>query len=99
MNRAGERAEWDEQQLKALITDMDDDFGELDQLMAELEAEVIEDEHETQLKTVDTKAPPKMAWVLLGIPLVKYDSINADIERLASISDVVMEMTTNDQEN
>lgn len=99
LNRAGERAEWDEQQLKTLIAEMDDGSSELDQMIIELEAEVIKDEQETELNPVDTKSPPKMAWVLIGIPLVKYDAINADIERLASLPDVVMEMTTNDQEN
>lgn len=99
LNRAGERAQWDEQQLKTLIDELDGDAGELDQMLADLEAEIIVDEQETELKKVDTKSPPKMAWVLIGIPLVKYNSINTDIERLASIPDVVMEMTTNDQEN
>lgn len=99
LNRAGERAQWDEQQLKTLIDELDGDTGELDQMLADLEAEVVADEEETELKKLDTKAPPKMAWVLIGIPLVKYDSINKDIERLAAIPEVVMEMTANDQED
>jgi hypothetical protein len=99
LNRAGEQAQWDEQQLKTLIDELDGDVGELDQMLTDLEEEIIKDEQKTELKKLDTKTPPRMAWVLIGVPLVKYDSINADIERIAKIPDVVIEMTTNDQEN
>ena len=40
--------------------------------------------------------PPKLAWVLIGIPLVRFDEISSDIERLAKVQGIIMEMTQND---
>lgn len=53
---------------------------------------------ETELRQVDVKPPPKMAWVLVGIPLVRFGEINAEVEKLAAIPGVVLEMTVNDNE-
>lgn len=50
------------------------------------------------LKPVSVKAPPRMSWVLLGIPTIRFGDISADIERLAKIVQVC-ETTVNDDEN
>jgi hypothetical protein len=47
-------------------------------------------------KEMKVKAPPKMAWVLIGIPLVRFSEINADIERIAGLADTTVESTVND---
>jgi len=42
---------------------------------------------------------PTMAWVLIGIPVLRFGEIAADIERLSKIEGVVSETTINDQTN
>ena len=42
-----------------------------------------------KLVSIDVpKKPPRMAWVLLGIPLVRFAEIAGDVERLAEIVEV-----------
>lgn len=54
-------------------------------------------EQKPELHALATEpVPPKMAWVLIGIPLVDYGKVNGAIEALAKIPEVVMESTCND---
>jgi hypothetical protein len=68
--------------------------GKLDLELAGIPLE--EEEPAVTLKPVDTKPPPKMAWVLIGIPLVRFSEINGDIERIAGLAETVVESTVND---
>jgi hypothetical protein len=49
-----------------------------------------------ELKTLEVKPPPKMAWVLIGIPLVRYGEISGIMEKLARDETIFMESTVND---
>jgi hypothetical protein len=51
---------------------------------------------DVELEKVDAKPPPKMAWVLIGIPTVKYGEISNVIEKLGRHKEVVMETTLAD---
>jgi hypothetical protein len=89
-NSLPQLADVDEQELAAILAQ---DLGGLD---AEL-AGVLEDGHQKpELRPVSVKAPPKMAWVLVGIPLVRFSEINSDIERIAGLEGTIVETTVND---
>jgi hypothetical protein len=51
---------------------------------------------ETELKKHSTKPPPKMAWCLIGIPVVQYGKISDRIEELSQIDCVECETVLND---
>lgn len=51
---------------------------------------------EEVVKELKVSTPPVMAWVLIGIPVVRYGEIMADVERIANIEGVVCETTAND---
>jgi hypothetical protein len=51
---------------------------------------------EVKVTEVDVKPPPRMAWVLVGIPVVRYGEIQAAMEQIASVSDVTVLSTAND---
>lgn len=53
-------------------------------------------DRETLLKAVEVKPPPKMTWILIGIPTVKYGNIAERIESLATEQEAIIEMTAND---
>jgi len=53
-------------------------------------------EAEVRLRPVDVQRPPKMTWVLLGIPTVRFGEIAEQIERLAAIEGIVCESTVGD---
>lgn len=94
LNRAGERAEWNEEQLQSLIDELDGNEGELDAMLAELEAE-LDKPQETEIKDIQEPSPPTMAWVLIGCPLLQFDRINQQIESISKLQGVVVESTVN----
>lgn len=51
---------------------------------------------EPELKPIAIMAPPKMTWVLIGIPTVEFGEINEAVERIASMTSVICETTVND---
>jgi len=56
------------------------------------------DAGDVELKALDTMPPPKMAWVLLGIPTVRFAEIAEAVERLAAVPEVILETTVNGDE-
>ena len=73
-----------------------------DQVLAKMltdlaeEAGVIPEQRTDDLKQLDIKPPPKMAWALIGIPTVRFAEIACDIERLAGLAGVIVETTVSD---
>ncbi len=53
-------------------------------------------EDKPTLKEIELKAPPAMAWILVGVPLVKFAKVNAVIEGLAKDPDVFCETCVSD---
>lgn len=49
-----------------------------------------------ELKPLTILAPPKMTWVLIGIPTVAFGEINEAVERIAAMPSVIVETTVND---
>lgn len=91
-NSLPQLADIDEQELSAILAQ------DLNGLDAELAGALVEPPPQTELKPVEVRRPPKMAWVLVGIPLVRFSEINSDIERIAGIPDTIVESTVNDGE-
>lgn len=89
-NRLPQMSEMDDAAVAAIVADHNLD-AELAGIFDETEPAA-----PVELKPIAIQPPPKMAWVLIGIPLVKFDKINATIEELAKIPEVVMETTAND---
>lgn len=57
---------------------------------------VAESEDNAVLKRVDVKAPPKMMWVVVGVPLNQFGAVNNIIEQLGIIDGCIVEMTPSD---
>lgn len=92
-NRAGETSEWDEAALADLAaTDADVLAGLFDEGELKAQAEAAE----VELKQLEAKPPPKMTWVLIGLPTVRFGEVAADVERLAGLPGVICETTAND---
>jgi hypothetical protein len=86
----------DASKLDALLSEVQTESGPLADMLAELgEANGIGEDR--KLKPLDVKPPPKMSWVLIAIPTVRFGEIAADIERLGAIC-TVCETTVNDVE-
>lgn len=85
--------------LDALLGEIDTEDAALASLMAEL-ASGIGDEDDDDgggaLEDLDPQAPPAMAWVLIGIPTVRYGEISAAVELIAEVEGVVLETTVTD---
>jgi ParB-like chromosome segregation protein Spo0J len=99
-NRIAELSEIDSKALAELIRELDssvqpDALGfnrdEINSMLAELSESV-------PLKTVEIKPPPRMAWTLIGIPLVRFGEISKTVEGIAKIDGVICEQTVNDEE-
>jgi len=92
--------EWDEVKLLELLGELNTDpqadatltgFDEV-----ELAAMGLTAVGQTILQPIDPKAPPRMSWVLVGIPTVRFGEIAATIEHLAGVPGVILESTVND---
>lgn len=91
--------EHDAAKLDELLREVETGSEALAKMMDELAQEngiVPGEESETVLKQLDTKAPPKMTWTLIGIPTVRFGEIAETIEHLANIPDAILEMAATD---
>lgn len=92
-NKTNELAEWDDDLLAEEIKSLLDDDYEVDALgFGEDEISSLLDDSPT-VKPLDTQAPPKMTWVLIGIPTVQFGDISEAIEQIAGHEDAIIEQT------
>lgn len=78
----------------------------LDSLLSSLEVDsnVLEsfvsydddDDGKVTLDPVTIKTPPKMTWVLIGVPTIKFGMIANKIEAITNMEETIVEITTND---
>ena len=95
----GAMAEADAAKLDELLREVETSSQELAAMLTELATEsgIVPGEDEpTELKQLDVKPPPKMAWCLIGIPTVRYGEIAAEMERIGTMAGVIVETTAND---
>lgn len=50
----------------------------------------------TELKQLDTKPPPPLSWVLIGIPTVRFGEISERVEALGKVEGIILETTVSD---
>lgn len=91
----GALAEANGEALEALLREVETENVGLQSLLDSL-AEQTESDREVEIKQLSTLPPPKMAWVLIGIPVVRFSEIAADVERIAAVTGVILETTAND---
>lgn len=91
----GAMAEADSTKLRELLEGVEISDASLKEMLGEMAAGNLED-GEVELHKIDIKPPPKMAWVLVGIPTVRFGEIAADVERIAALPEVIVETTAND---
>jgi hypothetical protein len=88
-NKTSELSEWDDDLLNVEKLGIDDidmtDFGFTEP-----------DGNDSELVELDLKAP-KMAWVLVGIPTVRYSEIQEHIDRMSEIDGIFLETTFTDK--
>jgi len=92
-----ELAETNAQALNDLLRDVQTGDSGLAKMWESLAGEngLLED-GEVSVTEVDTKPPPQMAWVLIGVPVVRYGDIQEHVDRIASTEGVSVMSTSND---
>jgi len=78
LDSIGAAAETDDAALAALLEEIEFEGDAVDNLLADLHGLNTPDDQETELRQLDVKPPPAMVWVLIGIPTVKKESVDAD---------------------
>lgn len=95
-NRFARVGQDDGQLLKDLLEELD--TGEMNMDLTGFAAEDLENllTSDTPMKNVDMKAPPKMAWLLIGVPLEQWIKISRYSEAAVKIPGSIVETTIND---
>jgi len=75
--------------LQAMISQFAEDSGAVAGLS-------VSEPGDYDVRPIDTRPPPKMAWVLIGIPTVQYGLIAEDVVRIACLDGVICETVLND---
>lgn len=83
--------------LDALLRNVDTGNEALSQMLADLAGRSDEpDDSEKEIVSVDVRGPPEMAWVLIGVPVVKYGLIQEHFDRIAELDSITFLSTAND---
>lgn len=82
--------------LQNLLSEIDASSAGLSGLLEDLGGSADGAAEPKELKQLDTQKPPRMAWVLIGLPTVRFGEISATIEELAAVDGIFLEMTQND---
>jgi hypothetical protein len=91
-NRASEEGlEWDLEALKMTDADLTGMFDE-----RELDILLNEGKNSRQPNTIDLQEPPKMVWVLLGIPFNRFDLVQENLSALESESEITVQSARNE---
>jgi len=95
VNKMAELAEWDEKLLNDQLVLLNDHGFDLS-LTGFSQEDIFTDKPKKEtLRKVDLKAP-KMSWVLIGIPLINYGTIQQQIEDLSLQPDIIIQTTCTD---
>lgn len=88
----GDLAGRDEEALNRLLEKAQIEARIVEQLLGIMESDVATTSG-SEVVPVEVKDPPKMAWVLIGIPTVQFGSIAEVVEGIAAIPDTIIETT------
>jgi len=93
-NRVGQvDLEWDTDILKSTDVDLTELFEpiELDNLLNDGKGR-------KRIDKIDLQPPPKMIWILLGVPFNRFDEIQPHYQALEAISDISVQQARNAEE-
>ena len=93
-----EMAEADEEALAELVANVETENAAVQALLNKMITEPMSLDSTTdsiELRQLETKRPPKMAWVMIGIPTVRFGEIAKTVESLAEREGIVIESTCN----
>lgn len=100
-NRTGELAEWDNGQLAAVLSEIqasgDMDVEAMGFNQDEVDAIVDDVMGEDRITQHDVRPPPKMAWVLVGIPTVRFGEIADQVEAIGRVDGVICKSVVSDK--
>ena len=85
-------AETDDSALDALLATVETEDAAVAAMLAEL-GKKEEAGSTTELKSLETRAPPAMSWILVGIDTVRFGEVTALVERLAAVPGIICETT------
>ncbi len=96
LNRTAKTSEFDLDRLADLLEGLSNDGFDVESIgfSGEDVSDLIGRDPEREVKQIDVTPPPVMAWVLIGIPTVRFGEIAADIERIAAVEGTVCEVAT-----
>jgi hypothetical protein len=84
-------AEADSAAQLALLAQIEAEEEGLRKLLSELAGRAAE--RTIQIKPLPTERPPALAWVLIGIPTVRFGEIAAAVQSIAAVHDTILETT------
>lgn len=92
LDASSELAEVDAEACNSLIEESAFDLSELSDFAGSLFHEI----EDPQLKNVDVRRPPVMAWVLVGVPTVHFGKMESFVEAALQIPDAIVETSVGD---
>lgn len=98
-NKTSELSSWVDDLLRAELQDLRELGIDMDTTgfdHSEIAALLNDDDASGSLREVTVQTPPKMAWVLIGIPTVRFGEISAHVETIAKVDGVRMETVVSD---
>jgi len=84
----------DTERLDALLAQVKTDDPATQQLLDELASQG----EPVKLQAVDVAPPPRMTWVLIAIPTVRFGEIAATVEQLAQVEGIFLESSVSDHD-
>jgi len=97
-NRLALNAGWNQELLDEELKRLSEESFDIG-LLGFDEAELLKSlgmQEEPDLKQLTIHEPPKMTWVLIGIPTVQFGDINEMVEQIAVLESTIVETTAND---
>lgn len=82
---------WDTEVLKATEAELTEMFEPL-----ELDRMLNDGKNSRQPNTIDLQPPPKMVWVLLGIPFDRFDVVQENLRALEAESEISVQSARNE---
>ena len=94
------QGEDDREALAKIMSELDQTCADAVRLTGLDDAEIAEllTPAPVKLTKLDVRPPPKLGWVLIGIPLTRFDEIAGTIENIAKIPDTIVESTVTDEQ-
>jgi hypothetical protein len=102
-NPLAEMSQTNQDQVRALASQMQDMQAEekrtVDEILSSvLRVSVADDSpaNKAVLENVEVKAPPKMIWTVIGVPIGEYGAVAGTVEKMSRIPGVIVESTASD---